>query len=777
MHDLSPRVIDGLRAPVAIHIDRWGVAHIRAANTPDLFFAQGYNAARDRLWQIDLWRKRGLGRLAADFGPGYFAQDRASRLFLYRGDMAAEWRVYGDDARDICEWFVQGINAYVDGLNEQPDAMPPEFTALGTRPAKWIADDVVRIRTHGWMRNVLSEAARAELLAGGDALADDLRMRLEPPTEPHRAPGLDLTSIPSSVLDAYRLAMAPVTFSDERLAAPLADVDRWTRVLADDVVRDAHPTGSNSWAIHGSRTTTGLPILATDPHRAHGLPSLRYLVHLSSPSLNLIGAGEPHFPGIVVGHNGDAAFGLTLFLGPDQEDLYVYDTRPAHPTQYRYGDAWEPMREITETIEVKGHPVQPVTLRFTRHGAVVAERRAERRAFGLRTVWSEPGATPYGAALMAMRARSVDEFSRAMSRWIAPPVNQTYADRRGDILWITGGLTPVRRHWNGLLPVPGDGRYEWDGFLAAADLPSARNPLSGFVSSANAMNLPEGWDRARHPMGAEWDDPSRLRRIHEVLSQPRVFSLDDSMSLQTDVLSIPARRLMAVLASLPLPDGDVQVATALLAGWDCHVTADSAAAALYEVWWSRHLKPAVFRLLVPGERARALIGAGDVESVLQAVERLDRGAATTLIAASLADATRSCRALMGDDTRQWAWGRLHQTEFVHGFKGRVRAAAIPMDVASLPIGGSEATLAKAAYRPTDFRVVMGPSVRIVMDVSDWDRSVWMNAPGQSGDPRSAHFADLVHPWANGQYVPMPFTPAAVDAVTAARITLLPHSRH
>lgn len=764
--------VRGLRAPVEIKIDRWGVAHIHAKNTADLFFAQGYNAARDRLWQIDLWRKRGLGLLAADFGPGYLAQDRASRLFLYRGDMAAEWRAYGPDAREICESFVQGINAYIDGLSDAPDRLPPEFIALGSRPAKWKADDVVRIRTHGWMRNVLSEATRAELLGNDERMADHLRMNLEPPTEAHRAPGLDLKAMPASVLDAYRLAIAPVTFSDERLAAPLADADRWTRVTADDVLREALPTGSNNWAIHGSRTTTGRPILATDPHRAHALPSLRYLVHLSSPALNLMGAGEPNFPGIVIGHNGDAAFGLTLFLGPDQEDLYVYETQQNDPARYRYRGGWERMREMTETIDVRGHSPQPVTLRFTRHGAVVAERRNERQAFALRTIWSEPGAAPYGAALMAMRARTADNFERAMAQWIAPPVNQTYADRRGDIMWITGGRTPIRRNWDGLLPVPGDGRYEWDGFLKPSILPSTRNPSSGFVSSANALNLPAGWDYARHPMGAEWDDPSRLRRISEVLSEPRLLSVADSVALQTDVLSIPARRLQAVLRVTSLRDADAQQAAASIAAWDCRVIAESAAAAIYEVWWSRCLKPALFRSLVPNDRARSLIGAGDVESVLQAVEQLDRASASALLDNSLAEAMRICRMSMGD-VGTWSWGRLHQTEFVHAFKGRVASARVPMDVPARPIGGSEATLAKAAYRATDFRVVMGPSVRMVMDVADWDRSVWMNAPGQSGDPRSPHFADLVEPWAKGEYVPMPFSAAAVDAVVSERIVLVP----
>src|ERR1700761_414353 len=192
--------IGGLSAPVEIRIDTWGVPHIKAENLPDLFFAQGFNAARDRLWQIDLARKRGLGLLAADFGPGYLEQDRAARLFLYRGDMDAEWACYGADAKDICTAFANGINAYIDLVDARSELLPPEFTRLGTTPSKWAAEDVVRVRTHGWVRNALSEVVRANVMAKSDADTDLLRANLEPYIEPRAADGIDLQSIPLAVL-------------------------------------------------------------------------------------------------------------------------------------------------------------------------------------------------------------------------------------------------------------------------------------------------------------------------------------------------------------------------------------------------------------------------------------------------------------------------------------------------------------------------------------------------------------------------------------------------
>ena len=346
--------IAGLKEAVEIAVDRWGIAHIRASNADDLFFAQGYNAARDRLWQIDLWRKRGLGLLAADFGPGYLAQDRASRLFLYRGDMEREWASYAPDARQICEAYVAGINSYVARTERGEEKLPLEFTLLKTRPARWKAEDVVRIRSHCLTRNGISEILRAIVLSKAGDKADAIRKQLTPSVSPVTAPDLDLSSIPLAALDVFKLATASVSFSPERLNAPLEAAARWVRVDGvGDIVQRAESEGSNNWAIAPERTSTGRPIMAMDPHRTHAVPSLRYMVHLSMPGFDAIGAGEPAVPGVSMGHNGHSAFSLTIF-GGDQEDVYVYETRDGDPASYRYGDGWERMSVVEEVFEVKG---------------------------------------------------------------------------------------------------------------------------------------------------------------------------------------------------------------------------------------------------------------------------------------------------------------------------------------------------------------------------------------------------------------------------------------
>jgi len=771
--------VPGLSGPAMITIDRWGIPHIAAANRPDLFFAQGFNVARDRLWQIDLWRKRGLGRLAANFGPGYLEQDRASRLFLYRGDMAAEWAAYDGNGEAVCRAFVAGINAYIDVVSREPDRLPPEFGIAGTKPEKWSAQDVVRIRSHALSRNALSEVLRANVMFRADAKTDLLRQNLEPPVIPRSAADIDLAAVPIAVLDLFKLACAAVSFEPQRLAATLEEAAAWRKVtVAGDVERDAQVQGSNSWVVAAARTESGRPVLANDPHRVHAIPSLRYLVHLSCPDLNVIGAGEPNSPGVTMGHNGTAAFGLTIFTGPDQEDVYVYETAPDRPDTYRFGDGWEEMRTVEEPVVIKGQQDQTMVLKFTRHGPVVFDDTANRRAFAIRSVWFEPGSAPYFASLAAMETRSFESFSGSMARWAVPTVNQVYADVGGDIGWVAAGKTPIRRNWDGLLPVHGDGRFEWDGFVPADQLPSLKNPPAGFFATANEMNLPPEWLERHSPVGYEWLEASRARRIGERLATDDRHSVEGACALQTDLLSISAWRLCQLLRerySTVSPSS-----LAMLGAWNCELRADSAAAALFEVWWSRHLRPATIRLLSGGKDVEALIGPGDPATLLQVLEAPEErfgvnpeGERDRLLEGSLEDAVRDCEALMGTNSDFWSWGRLHQAHFIHALSRVNEQQGVPLDAGPFPQGGSSSTPMNSSYLASDFRVTVGASVRLVLDVGDWDRSVCVNCPGQSGNPFSPHYADLVSIWASDGYVPLLYSPEAISRHAEMHLRLVP----
>ncbi len=758
MDELSHHV-PGLEQNAEIRIDTWGVPHIRAASQHDAFFAQGLSAARERLFQLDIWRKRGLGLLAADFGAGFLAQDRAARLFLYRGDMAAEWAAYGTpEARAITEAFVAGINAWI-GLTEQdPSLLAPEFAAMGTRPQRWAAADVVRIRSHGLVRNVLSEAARAQVMARAGLETDLARRSIDPPHDIVVPEGLDPSCVPEDVLDVFRLATCALDMSPERLAASLADAWRWAKVSD---LGDVYMQGSNNWAIAPARTDTGRPILASDPHRAHALPSLRSVVHLTAPGLDIIGAGEPALPGISIGHNGTAAFALTIFP-MDQEDLYVYETEDGRT---RHGDGWEAFTVVSETIAVRGCPDQIVELKFTRHGPVVREKPG--LAFAVRSVWSEPGSAAYFASLAYMGATTVKAFEQALTHWSSPSVNQVYADTSGHIAWFAAGSSPIRPNWDGLLPVPGDGRYEWAGFVPASQLPRSIDPARGFVATANEMNLPDGYPSDIH-LGFEWAEWSRSRRIHDVLDRQPHHSVSDSAALQTDDLSIPARRLGRLIAGLPGP------AASLLRGWNHRLARESAAAALQEVWWSKHLKQALLDLLAPNPAVRRLLVPGDVETLLGLLETADPllGDRDALLVRTLGAAWADCAARLGENPADWAWGKLHHGAFPHPL---ARVADLP-GVGRLPKGGSGSTAMAAGYRLTDFKVTTGASFRMVVDVGNWDASRFINAPGQSGDPRSPNYADLAPLWAAGETVPLLYSKQAVDAATTLVIRLTPAAR-
>ncbi len=765
--------VAGLERQAEIVVDQWGIPHIRAQSQHDVFFAQGFNVARDRLFQIDLWRKRGLGLMAADYGAGFLAQDRAARLFLYRGDMDAEWAAYANpDAHAICAAFAAGINAFIALAENDPSLLSPEFAAMDIKPARWSAEDVVRIRSHALCRNVESEAIRAQVAARADVETDRVRRSIEPEWTVRIPEGLSPSDISPDVLDVYWLATVQPDISPERLAAKPEDAWRWTKVNDyDEVKLAAGSEGSNNWVIAGSRTATGRPILASDPHRTYTMPSVRSVVHLTCPGLDVIGAAEPPTPGVFIGHNDRMAFGLTIFP-MDQEDLYVYETNPADPDQYRYLGGWESMRVVQETIHVRGMPDQLVTLRFTRHGPVVYVDHGKRRAFAVRSVWFEPGTSAYMGRLAYMTARSVSAFAKALGAWSAPTVNMIAADVTGQIAWFAVGKAPRRPNWDGLLPVPGDGRYEWNGFHSPEDLPCVIDPPRGFVATANEQNMPRDYPWQERRLGFEWAEHSRSRRVHAVLSAQRRHTLRDSMALQCDVLSIPAERLGRLLSKVGNLSGDLARMVPLLREWDHRLLANSAAAALFEIWWVKHLKPAVIRDRAHDPGLHALLSPGDNETLLATLENADPARRDVLLAETLEAACAMCRELLGADPAKWRWGHLHHGYFAHPLS---RVAGVPeiRDVGPLAIGGSGSTPMNTTYRTTDFRATVGASFRVVMDVGDWDAARVINTPGQSGDPRSRHYDDLAPLWARGEYVPMVFSREAVEAAAKERIVLRP----
>jgi penicillin amidase len=498
--------VPGLQSTVEVLRDQWGINHIYAANQHDLFFTQGYCAARDRLFQFEIWRRQATGTVAEILGPQELKRDIGTRLFLFRGDMKKELNHYHPEGEAIINAYVSGINAYIDEVLRNPEQLPVEFRLLNIKPGKW-TPEVVISRHQGLLGNVGEELSlgRAVAKAGPDKVKDLMWFH---PQQPNLTldPSITEALLSKNILELYDASHRPVTFR--------RDISNATSFHQSRVPFEHDPEGSNNWIISGSKTESGFPFLANDPHRSIALPSLRYMVHLVAPGWNVIGAGEPVIPGISIGHNEHGAWGLTIFA-TDGEDLYVYDLNPQNLAQYKYRNKWVDMKEINETIAVKDSASVNVTLRYTVHGPVTFIDSTNKKAYAIKCAWLEPGGAPYLASLRMNQAENWKQFREASKYSHIPGENMVWADRKGNIGWQVVGINPIRKNFSGMVPVPGDGRFEWKGYQNIKNRPNIYNPKKGFFATANQHVTPGDY-RHGYTIGYTWADPFRGDRINEV---------------------------------------------------------------------------------------------------------------------------------------------------------------------------------------------------------------------------------------------------------------------
>ena len=773
--------VAGLTQPVEILRDRWGINHIYAKNEGDLFFAQGYAAARDRLFQFELWRRQATGTVAEILGPKELKRDIGTRLHMFRGDLKAELNWYHPRGEAIITAYVRGVNAYIAEALRTPSTLPIEFAMLGITPAPW-TPEVIISRHNGLLSNIGEELnmAQAVRVLGVEKVKDlEYFQGGDPDITPD--PAIDLSLLNASILELYNAFRRPIVFG----AAPPPQ-----EPAALELSQRREDIGSNNWVVSGRLTQSGFPMMMNDPHRNQGAPSLRYWVHLVAPGWNVIGGGEPVLPGVSIGHNEYGAWGLTIF-GSDSEDLYVYETNPANPNQYKYRGAWEEMRVVKDTIKVKGAAPVGVDLKFTRHGPVLSEDPAHHKAYALRAAWMEPGAAPYLASLRMDQAKSWEEFAEACTYSRIPSENMVWADRKGTIGYQAVAITPLRPNWSGLVPVPGDGRYEWNGYLPINALPHVVNPDKGYVVTANNYLFPPDYQykEALHYTGA---DPYRASRISETLGSGRLHTIADMIRLQNDNVSLPARSLVPMLRGLTPAAEPVKKAQALLLAWNFSVDADSVAAGIYEMW-QRRVNANIRNLLVPQE-AQAFIGQPSMKRVIDWLHAPDGrfgqgqtsgGASQTvadpmagrdeLLSRSLVEAVAELTKKLGPDQGAWQWGqeRYHHALILHPLADiaapDVRAR---LNVGPYPRGGDSYTVSATGGADNQ---TSGGSLKIIADTENWDNSLGLNNPGQSGDPASPHYRDLFEIWSRGKYFPIFYSRAKVESVTEARQLLAPRA--
>jgi penicillin G amidase len=761
----------GLQKPVEVNRDRWGVAHIYAQSQHDLFFAQGFVAAQDRLFQMELWKRAGQGRLAEVLGPDFLARDVNARLLRYRGDMKAEYESYAPDTLAILTAFTDGINAYIASVtNSSSPGLPIEFQLAGFSPDPWRPEDCLnRMAAFSMTGNAFGELDRAQAVALIGAEKASQLYTFDPATTLDPAPGANFSQLAPSLLQN-------LVGSDQRTQFP------------------AHvPEGSNNWTVSGALTYSGKPLLANDPHRVIGLPSLRYMVHLVAPGWNVAGAGEPGLPGVALGHNEHIAWGFTIF-GLDQQDLYLEELNPADPLQYKSDNGWQRMEVRHERIPVKKpaspaemrndvvrDPADPssvdVPLKFTRHGPVLWEDG--KRALALRWVGSEPGTAGYLASLSIDRAENWEQFESAVTRWKVPSENLVYADIDGNIGEHSAGLAPIRK-WTGLLPVPGADNFEWTGFVPVGELPHSFNPKEGFIATANHKMIP---DRYPYNVGFEWASPYRINRIKWMFANAKEnnhkLTLPDMAFLQNDITSLAAQEFQKLLQSTPLKD-DPSLRAFL--AWDGELERKSGEAALYEVWLGK-IRDAIAERFAKNRGAAQMLSGRYKDLPPDSLFRILRVPESDLFGENptpernllLANTLKSSREelskLLGPDASQWTWGKLHVVRFRHALDQQPGAKEL-LDLGPLARPGDEYT-PNATGMGDSWDQVSGASYRQIIDLSNWDRSWVVNTPGQSGQPGSPHYSDLMPLWDAGRYFPLLYSRKAVEGETTDRLTLEP----
>jgi penicillin amidase len=716
-------VAAGLKAPVEVIRDRWGVPHIYAQSTEDLYFAQGYVVAQDRLWQMEMWRRSAEGRLAEVLGKAAVARDRHARLLKYRGALDdRELTSYHPEGRRIMTAYVAGVNAFIEQAT-RTGKLPVEFVLTGIRPEPWtIASLLSRQNSFG---DATSELQLARSVAQLGAVEANRRRNPDPWEELAVPKGLDPAIIGEDVLASARAGGGtprPTILPEYASLTGSSAGDQ-----PDGGVKEP---GSNNWVISGALSATGKPVVANDPHREVVNPSLRYIVHLNAPGWNVTGSSEAPFLGVAIGHNDRIGWGLTI-VGTDQHDVYVEDLNPANENEVRFQGKWEALRIVREEIPVKGAAPETVELKFSRHGPIFHVDRANHRAYALRSALHEPGTAPYLAGLRLSQVRDCKTFLDAAHYWHSPSENLICGDVDGNISWQASALTPSRKGWSGRLPVPGTGEFEWQGFRK--DLPRELNPQRGFIATANHNIQPKGY---APPImfktgGTQFE---RITRLLQLIQPGRKYTLDDHGRWQHDAYSLRAAADLPRFKGWTASDPEVEKARAEIAAWDAVYTRESRAAVLYESWRSGGGGGR-------GGRGRGADGSDD----------LTREQVESRLVSAIAALTKS----QGPDRSQWRWGRMHTRSFPHPF-------VAAFDLATVERSGGAGTVAAD-----------GASYREIFDVSDWDRSLVINTPGQSGQPGSKFYGNLLQDWADNKYFNLAFTRGAVDKVAAHKLRLIP----
>ena len=754
--------VSGLQAPVEVIRDRWGVPHIYAENHHDLFFAQGYVHAQDRLWQMEMSRRIGSGSLSEILGEATLKTDKFLRTLGLRRAAEKDWQALDADTRQILQDYADGVNAFIEGHRKR---LPLEFTFLGFEPASWTPLDTLvwgKVMCYDLGGNYSTELLRAKLIANlGEEKAQDLM-----PPYPADGPFI----------------IPPETRSYADLGSPsLADHDGIAWLGIDDP-----GIGSNNWVVDGSLTASGMPLLANDPHLGLQTPSVWYEMGLHGGDFNVVGATFPGVPTVVIGHNEHIAWGVTN-VGPDVQDLFLEKLNPDDPTQYEFMGHWEDMEIVTEEIKIKGQEPLILEVRITRHGPLVNEVIDDlEQPAALR--WTALDAAHLTASLSRLNtATDWETFRDALSYWDAPSQNFVYADVEGNIGYQTPGQIPIRAKGDGTVPVPGwTGEYEWTGYIPFEELPSVYNPPTHLVVTANNKVVPDDYP---YFISSQWAPGYRAQRITDLLKAKAAeapLTLDDMRDIQADVYSLPGGFMVPYILEATPENELEEKALAQVRQWNQLNSADSPGATIV-LAFHQEIARAIFADELGEELFDDYLGRSTIRATeailgqadnpwLDDVNTPEVETRQEIIQLAFTETVNRLSDLLGDNPAKWAWGELHTITFVHNPLGQSGIGLLEQVVNKGPftMSGSGYTV-NANGHSTSFKQHSGPSYRHIVDLSDWSNSRSQHTVGQSGQPLHKHYADMIQSWRAVEHHPMLFDRAQIETEQEGKLILQPNN--
>jgi penicillin amidase len=793
--------LSGLDGEVDIYRDGYGIPHIYASSLHDLFFAQGYVHAQDRFWQMDFWRHIGSGRLSEMFGKDQVETDAFLRTMGWKQIAEQELAGYSIEAIAILTAYSEGVNAYL--ADHSGSAISLEYAILGLLTPDYTPEPWTPIHTLTWAKamawdlrgNIDSEIERAFLMKvfTPEQLADLY------PAYPSDHPVI-VESFPLASADAQESSGAPLVAADSALLAASHNLALLDAFLGPGGMG----IGSNSWAVSGQLTESGMPLLANDPHLVIQMPSIWYQIGLhcqpksDTCPYEVAGFSFAGVPGIVIGHNDKVAWGFTN-NGPDVMDLYIEKVNPDNPNQYEVNGQWVDFETRTETIQVGGGERVEVTVLSTRHGPVISEVYGleefseqagmdlpENFVIALRWTALEP-AHLFEAIWGFNKAQGWDEFRAAARNLTVPAQNLLYADVDGNIGYQEPGNIPIRQNGDGSFPVPGwTDDYEWTGYIPFDELPFVFNPESGYIVTANNQSAPRDYP---YLVTTDWDYGFRAARIVEMIENaPGPIDIAYIQQMQGDSTSLNAEVLVPILMSLPMEGRDDEVRQVFLAGWDYREVADSQAALLFERFWWNLLMDTFYDEPFPEdyfpaggarfyEVMRNLVQQPesawwDDQSTPDVVETRD-----DIFQRAFTETVQIGEEQYGKNLSNWpTWGDMHAANFRNQTLGKSGIGLIEsiFNRGPFPTGGGEAIVNATGWTiGFGFEVDWLPSMRMIVDLGDLRNSVTVHTTGQSGHAYHPHYVDMAPLWAEVQYYPMLWNEQAVVSNAESHLRLLP----